>query len=415
MSDNALIRYIAAPDASYRWERIASRRIGEGVLHELQLCSQTWQGSAWAHRLHLYLPDRRTSPDFALLAIGADFTRQDGSTHIDTDLSRGLGIACAHLYDIPNQPLFDGLREDELLAHSLSQALENDDATWPLLFPMVKGAVRALDTVAAICREEGGAAPERFVLHGASKRGWTTWLAAVIDPRVAAIVPEVYDNLNLFAQMPHQVKVWDAYSEMIDDFTEHRLQDRMGTPRGHEIALAIDPYFYRQQLTLPKLLIQSLNDRYWATDALNLYWDDLLGEKHVVYAPNQPHFIADRERIAPTLAAFLRAVVVGGCLPDVAADYDETEAALRVSVRSGVPALEARVWTAASASQDFRDSTWSSTRLKRAADRQTFTGAVKRPRAGYVAVMADCLLPDPDAPYVLSTQVRILSSARAEA
>ncbi len=412
---NGLSQYIAAADASYRWERLASRRAGAGVLHEVKLFSQTWKGLLWAHRLHLYLPDRRVALDWALLTIGSDHPIQDGATHIDTDLACRIGIACAHLYDVPNQPLFDGLREDELLAHTLTQALDTGDMTWPLLFPMVKAAVRALDAIAEVCSEAGGSAPERFVVHGASKRGWATWLTAVVDPRVQAIVPEVYDNLNLFAQMPHQVKVWESYSEMIDDFTEQRLQEKMRTPRGHEIALTIDPYTYRHQLTLPKLIIQSMNDRYWATDALNLYWDDLSGDKHTVYAPNQPHNITEREGIAPTFAAFLQAVVGDVCLPYVTVEYDEGDDGLDVKVRSAVPALKARVWTAVSSNQDFREAAWFFNELAATPGRRAFTGAFERPRAGYTAVMADCVLDAAGQPFALSTPVRIMSSTRSEA
>jgi PhoPQ-activated pathogenicity-related protein len=415
LGNNDLTEYIAAADPAYRWERLASRRVGAGILHDLKLSSQIWQGLPWTHRLHLYLPDHRTAQDWALLTIGSDYQDRDDFTHIDTDLACRIGIASAHLYDVPNQPLFDGLREDELLAHTLSQALDTGDMTWPLLSPMVKSAVRALDAIAEFCGEREGGAPKRFILHGASKRGWTTWLTAVVDPRVRAIIPEVYDNLNLFAQMPHQVKVWESYSEMIDDFTEQRLQDKMRTPLGHVIASTIDPYTYRQQLTLPKLLIQSLNDRYWATDALNLYWDDLSGVKHTVYAPNQSHHISDREGIASTFAAFVRAVIGDLCLPEVAVEYDESNAGLNMCVRSAVPALNARVWTANSANQDFREASWSSVDLTAATDRKTFTGAVPRPGSGYTAVMADCVLDDAEKPFVLSTPVRIVSSTRSEA
>ena len=248
---NELYEYVEADDHAYRWERTASRKLPGGVLHELRMVSQAWQGRDWQHRLSLFLPATITDPRWAMMTIGSDAPADQSATHLDFDLACRLGIVCAHLYDVPNQPLFDGLREDELLAHTLTEYLDTDDATWPLLFPMVKSAVRALDTIVAVCGEGVGPPPERFIVHGASKRGWTSWLTAVVDSRVSEIVPEVYDNLNLFAQMPHQVKVWDSYSEMIDDYTEQRLQDKMRLPRGHQLAMIIDPYSYRHELTCP--------------------------------------------------------------------------------------------------------------------------------------------------------------------
>src|SRR6185295_17598364 len=55
--------------------------------------------------------------------------------------------------------------------------------------------------------------------------------------------------------------------------------------------------------TLPKLLILGTNDRYWAQDALNLYWDGLKGPKWVLYTPNSGHGLEDRERVFRSEAA----------------------------------------------------------------------------------------------------------------
>jgi PhoPQ-activated pathogenicity-related protein len=411
---NELLKYVSAGDTTRRWDLLRVRRVHGGALHDVRLTSQTWQGIVWTHRLHLYLPDCIAVTDWALLTIGSDSPDDEELTHIDFDLAQRVGLVCAHLYDVPNQPLFDGLREDELLAHTLTQYLHTDDVTWPLLFPMVKAAAAAMDAVASACAEDGRACPARFVLHGASKRAWTSWLTAAADPRVGAIVPEVYDNLNLFAQMPHQVKVWETYSEMIDDYTEQRLQDKMRTPRGHQLALTVDPYTYRKQLALPKLLIHGLNDRYWATDALNLYWDDLLGDKYVLYAPNDGHHIVDRARVLPTQAAFLRAVLTGVSLPDLSAAFDETESGFKIELRAGTPALESRVWTAHSANQDFRSALWESRMLSPDGDRQVFTGRITHPNSGFTAVVGECLFPSEAGSYLLSTQVRVLSAAGAE-
>ena len=91
----------------------------------------------------------------------------------------------------PTNRFYEGRREDDLIAYTFDQYLKTGDATWPLLFPMVKSAVRGMDAVQALAQKEFDQKIERFVVSGASKRGWTTWLSAAVDARVQAIAPRV--------------------------------------------------------------------------------------------------------------------------------------------------------------------------------------------------------------------------------
>ena len=109
------------------------------------------------------------------------------------------------LHQVPNQPLYDGLTEDALISYTLNEYKKDGDYSWPLLFPMTKSAIRALDVVQAFSSEQLGREISRFVVSGASKRGWTTWLsAATEDSRIVAIAPMVIDMLNMPATLEYQ-------------------------------------------------------------------------------------------------------------------------------------------------------------------------------------------------------------------
>ena len=401
-----LFDYVERPDAAYRYAILSEEALGGGTLYNLELTSQVWQGLVWKHRLQVIVPHDPAFSDLALLTIGADFDNRSyrGLGEITADTT---GLICAFLFDVPNQPLFDGKIEDELIAYTLVQCLETGETDWPLLLPMTKSAVRAMDAVQGLLREKGRTAPERFVVSGMSKRGWTTWLSAVVDSRVAGIVPMVYDNLNLFAQMPHQREVWTEYSEQISDYTGYDLPARMRTPEGFRLAQIIDPYTYRERLTLPKLIMNGANDRYWATDALNLYWDGLAGPKHVLYIPNSGHSLNDPQRVWSAALAFVHALAAGKSLPPFSWKFEEKGSDLHVVVPPESFATVGRLWVAASETLDFRACVWKSIPL--ALTEAGETASIPLPQHGCLAVFGEIEIGSGDVPaYSLSTQMRIV-------
>jgi PhoPQ-activated pathogenicity-related protein len=404
-----LAAYVKRADGAFAWTADGQRSTPAGKVHDLLVTSQVWQGAPWKHHLQIFEPSNRPPGETVLLFItGGDNTKAPGPGDAATGfgLAQACGATCAVLHQVPNQPLLGNKREDALIAETFVRYLETGDETWPLLFPMAKSAVRAMDAVQEWARQNGKPAVTRFVISGASKRGWTTWLtAASVDPRVAAIAPMVIDTLNMKAQKNHALEVWGRQSEQIDDYTSRGLTDLYDTDSGRRLWLMVDPHAYRDRLLLPKLLINGTNDAYWTLDALNIYWDDLKGPKAVVYLPNAGHGLqANRDFAVNGVGALFRHVVSDRPLPTLAWSHRDHGAKLRLEITSSPAPKSARLWVATAPTRDFRKAQWNSTQLP--LGEATIVGDVARPETGYIALLGDLEYEIDTIRYHLSTQVR---------
>ena len=174
------------------------------------------------------------------------------------ELARKIRAPVAFLYHIPNQPLLDSnLREDDLIAETFVRYLNTKDENWPLLFPMVKSVVKAMDVLQAFGKKEWRAPIDKFIVAGASKRGWTTWLTAAVDPRVRAIAPVVIDTLNMREQMPRQLQAFGAYSSRLAPYSRRGLLPIPETPEDQRLLSMVDPWAYRERLVATRIVSSS--------------------------------------------------------------------------------------------------------------------------------------------------------------
>jgi PhoPQ-activated pathogenicity-related protein len=329
-----------------------------------------------------------------------------------------MKIPIAFLHHIPNQPLLEGrLREDNLIAETFVRYLSTKDENWPLLFPMVKSVVKAMDALQAFSQSEWHERVKSFIVSGASKRGWTSWLAAAVDTRVKAIAPLAIDTLNMRAQLPRQLENFGAYSEMIAPYTKRALVPMPETPEAIRLWNMVDPWAYRHRLALPKFIINGSNDPYWTTDALNVYWNDLEGDKWVLYVPNAPHdlrrqdaFGADQfSHVLNGLTAFVRHQITDKPMPKLKWTHDAADGKLRLTIDATPPPLGARLWTAQAPAKDFRQIRWTEQAVT--VDENSVVGELKAPADGYAALFGELDYEIEGLKYHLSTQIRIAKNA----
>lgn len=350
---SVLHEYVERDDSSYKFELTSKEDFFGSQVLNISLQSQKWKELVWTHRLRLILP-KNLKHNFVLLLITGSGQGLE-ELALCKMFSDSLGMPCAVLHDIPNQPLFNGLYEDAIIALTFQKFFETGDEEWPLLLPMTKGAKKAIDATEEVL-EKLNKKPKGFIVTGASKRGWTTWLVSAVDKRVKGIAPMVFDNLNFQKQMEHQIECYGSYSEQISDYTKLGLQEALKTEKGKKLLQIVDPYSYKDEITIPKLIINGTNDPYWTVDSLNLYFDELLGEKHVLYVPNAGHGLEDRRKVINAIMAFASSVSLNQSLPSVKLALKDSTAIL---VTSSSP-LYVDFWKASSKSMDFRSSKWES-------------------------------------------------------
>lgn len=391
---DALQRYVNRAEPVFAWKKVRTDRTPQGTIYQLELVSQTWQGIVWKHVLQVFEPPKVSHASHMLLFVTGGRTGGQPSQR-DGEFGLQLAALCrsriAILRQVPNQPLLGNRFEDDLISETWLKYLKTGDDTWPLLFPMVKSAVKAMDALEQFSQSEWRQQLKGFVITGASKRGWTSWLTPVADKRVVATAPIVIDVLNFRAQMTHQLERWGEFSEQIVDYTSKGLVKRPEERESaREIALRrmMDPHTYLPVLKLPKLLIVGTNDPYWVVDSMNLYWDDLVGPKYIRQVPNAGHGLGKgRQGALVTLAVFYRQIAGGSAPPRFSWDIGDANGQLTLTLKSSQQPQAVRLWTTQSSGTDFRKSQWTSKPL--AGQKGTWVGQVPLPEKQHVAMYAE--------------------------
>ena len=394
--ENALESYLQNGDKTYNWEIQDSTETEGARLYRLIMTSQTWRDTAWNHELTVIVPDSLKYHDALLFITGGSLNNGQPNTH---KWSESLIVSLSEIaklnkaivsiiWQVPNQPRYGGKTEDELISMTLHNFQNDSDYTWPLLFPMTKSAIRAMDAIQEFTAKKN-AKVNQFVVSGASKRGWTTWLTSAYDSRVKALGPMVIDMLRWPDNIQYHKVTWGDYSIQIEDYVKLGITEQMNTPAGNKIIKMVDPYSYRKLLNKPKMLFMGTNDEYWPVDAVKNYIDSIPGQNFICYTPNTGHDLLDKTTALETLSAFFGTTITNGTYPKLDYTFSEENGKIKVNINATAELLEdATVWSAVSPDREFRDKTWTNISLGKSGV-SDFEYEVSNPKEGYLAFYID--------------------------
>ena len=411
--EKALKSYISNGDATYSWVIKDSTKLGSSMAYQLVLTSQKWHNITWRHQLTIVVP-ATVKYDGAMLFITGG-SNKDEQPNWSTDdnmwpilaaiASKNKAIV-ALIKQVPNQPLFDGKTEDELISYTLHQFKQDKDYSWPLLFPMVKTAVRSMDAIQEFSSKKLHHTINNFVISGASKRGWTTWLSnAIDDKRVKAIGPMVIDMLNMPKSLSYQLETYGEYSIQIEDYVKLGIPQGADTPDGKAITTMVDPYSYRDKMTIPKIIFIGTNDEYWTADAIKHYYDKIPGKNLIHYVPNVGHNLGGGKQALEALSAFFGLTLQDKEYPVCTWNVVKGKEGFVLTVNAAPGDLQdAAIWGTTSADRDFRNNLWLTRRVKPEGSVVKYT--IPYTKKGFQAFYMDLKYKDPNGgSYTVSTRV----------
>ncbi|MGA3190050.1 MAG: PhoPQ-activated pathogenicity-related family protein [Bryobacteraceae bacterium] len=399
--ETALDRYVHAPDSSYKWE-LVSTIPGDGYkAYVLDLTSQTWKPpvepdrTVWKHWLTIVVPTKVEYTTGFLYITGGNnkSSAPDKADQMIIDLATTTNSVVAQLNMVPNQPLNfpdakqKDLTEDAFIAYTWDKFLRTGNDIWPARLPMTKSAVRAMDAVTEFMKSDaGGKLPvTTFMVAGGSKRGWTTWTTAAVDKRVVAIAPMVIDLLNNEKSFEHHYMAYGFYSPAVKDYENLDIMKWNGTPQMKALMKIVEPYEYRDRLTMPKYIINASGDQYFLPDSSRFYFDDLKGEKYLRYVENTDHSLKNSDA-REGLIAFYDAFLKKQARPKFFWKFEDDGS---IKVTTVTKPTEVKLWQATNPEKrDFRlmaiGPAYKSTVLTERKD-GIYVGNVPKPEKGYTA------------------------------
>jgi len=362
---NALANYVNKPDSNYTWSEYYS---SSGFLYTdyfIDMTSQQFRYAnevdrvLWQHYLIVTKPWFSGNPCIILIDGGSN----GGDPPMDQDDNIGLaavaaGVVVADLKQIPNEPLMfadePGVyrSEDDILAYCLDKAAVTGDFEWVAHLAMVKAGIRGMDTVHAKV-----SSVTQFIIAGASKRGWTTWLmSAYDDPRIIGEAHLVIDILNMDENVDHHWEAYGFYAPAVQPYADFDLFCRMKLPEGQALLRIVDPWLYLEAnpvaYTKPKVLVCSTGDQFFLPDSMQFYINDIPGVNHIRYVPNTDHNIDSDSTVLPGVIAWATNVKNGAANPAYTWSF-EPDGSIRVVCQTAPSSV--KLWQMTNpVARDFR-------------------------------------------------------------
>ncbi len=377
------------PDATRPLRQFLAQKNDLQLKHQgeaaFSFSSGAWHGTNWSQRARVFRPRQNLFPGTATLLLLTSPVLWDGvGGQLAADAT---GTTVVMIYDVPNQPLWRR-RENGLLGYSLQQAVRTGDVTWSLPFPMARAVKCSMDATQKWSANSANPI-KKFVLVGFSKRALAAWLVAG-DPRVKALVSLGYNNLHLAQQARLQGRDWGAFSPRWTQMAGADLGDQLLSAPVQKVLATWDPYSFRAQINVPKLLVDATNSDYWTLDSPDAFAGELRGPTNWLYLAGAGHTMQGAvSTMLGSSAQWIRRTLQNKPLANPTLRARPKDFSLNAPGASS-----AALNVAWSQNRDFRGASWSQLSMKRAGSTWSAPRSMAPKDARFLAVFGAANYPN---------------------
>ncbi|EJY5484611.1 PhoPQ-regulated protein [Salmonella enterica subsp. enterica serovar Infantis] len=402
------------------------------MLQRFNLNSQTWspQGvvspERWQNGVDIYIPDSAREKN-ALVVINNGSNNNGSGTPVaptnfnEEELSR-IAIATRTVVisvsNVPNQVLsYQGvttpLGEDNSVAYSwklfIGDTHKYQDAS--LHIPMAASVSQAFRLAKKELTQQN---INKFIVTGASKRGWAAWLTALSDPDVGAVVPFAMDLLNTQKSLEHMYQSYGKnWPVAFYPYYNQGIDQQVGTDKFARLMRLEDPLTYLNtdmgdRLKIDKYIINASGDDFYVPDNSHFYYGLLPGSKSLRVVPNSTHngILSVAEQ---SLITFVNRFQEKQKLPEITENVQSRgDGKKELVVNFSEKPVAILQWTARNpAARDFRyacDIKYNSVPVSLATGDNTLSISLTTPDSGWQATYIEATYTDG---YVATTQVYI--------
>ncbi|WP_218201393.1 PhoPQ-activated protein PqaA family protein [Salmonella enterica] len=402
------------------------------MLQRFNLNSQTWspQGvvspERWQNGVDIYIPDSAREKN-ALVVINNGSNNNGSGTPVaptnfnEEELSR-IAIATRTVVisvsNVPNQVLsYQGvttpLGEDNSVAYSwklfIGDTHKYQDAS--LHIPMAASVSQAFRLAKKELTQQN---INKFIVTGASKRGWAAWLTALSDPDVGAVVPFAMDLLNTQKSLEHMYQSYGKnWPVAFYPYYNQGIDQQIGTDKFARLMRLEDPLTYLNtdmgdRLKIDKYIINASGDDFYVPDNSHFYYGLLPGSKSLRVVPNSTHngILSVAEQ---SLITFVNRFQEKQKLPEITENVQSRgDGKKELVVNFSEKPVAILQWTAMNpAARDFRyacDIKYNSVPVSLATGDNTLSISLTTPDSGWQATYIEATFTDG---YVATTQVYI--------